>query len=99
MQFLNSDCCYCNCRHICDLYRQQIDRDPYIVCGNVLQYGNNGTIVLLRDDGRECSISKMLGLSSSDGSSIVGKELIIINPFILEDTKYKKGDRTIIFEK
>ena len=78
-QVLNDGCDFCCYRHFCKKYMCSPDRDPYMVDGIVTQYGENGTIQMTNLTGELLSISKMKGLTASDGSSIIGKHLIIIN--------------------
>lgn len=98
-QVLNDGCDFCCYRHFCKKYMCSPDRDPYMVDGIVTQYGENGTIQMTNLTGELLSISKMKGLTASDGSSIIGKHLIIINVSQPIEGTYKRTDRTIIFEK
>lgn len=98
-QVLNEGCVFCSYRHFCKKYMSNLDRDPYMVDGIVNQYGENGTIQMTSMTGKVFSVSKMNGLTASDGSSIIGKRLIIINVSQPIEGIYKRTNRTIIFEK
>lgn len=98
-QVLNDGCGFCSYRHFCKKYMFSPNRDPYMVDGIVTQYGENGTIQMINSTGKLFSISKMKGLTASDGSGIVGKHLIIINVSQPIEGTYKRTDHTIIFEK
>lgn len=98
-QVLNDGCSFCNFRHLCQKYMSSPDRDPYIIDGIVSRYGENGTLLMISQTGKAFSVSKMNGLAASDGGSIIGKHLIIINVSQPIEGTYKRTDRTIIFEK
>ncbi len=98
-QTLNDGCSFCNFRHLCKTYMSSPNRDPYIVDGIVSRYGENGTLLMISQTGETFSVSKMNGLTASDGGSIIGKHLIIINVSQSIKGTYKRTDRTIIFEK
>ena len=99
IQILHEHCKYSEIRHLCKTYINSNLQDKKIVIGDVIECFNRGTLVLRNLYGKAISISKWTDQTNQSAqSALIGKRLAFTNVLQPVDGKYKKTDRTIVYE-